>query len=103
MRGADVQRVQDRGLGERGRHQVPPEVAEPGEVVPELPDQLDGPEQLGAQETAAVLRGAARHTEAEEEIRERGHVYANSGGGRRHGGPGHVEHQWHAEPPSRVE
>lgn len=94
MRGADGEGVPDRGLGERGRHQVPPEVAEPGEVVPELPDQLDGPEQPGAQEAAAVLRGAARHTQDEEEVRERGRVHADGGGGRRHDRPGHVGKRW---------
>lgn len=89
MRRADEQRVQDRRLGERGRHQVPPEVAEPGEVLPELPDLLDGPEQLGAQETAAVLRGAARDPEEEEKVRERGHVHADGGDRRGHDRRGH--------------
>lgn len=90
LRGADAQGLSDRGLGKRGWHQVPPKVAELGEVVPQLPDQLDGPKQLGAQEAAAVLRSAARHTEAEEEVRERGHVHADGGGERGHAGPGHT-------------
>lgn len=79
MRGTHVQGIPDRGLGERGRHKVPPEMAEPGEIVPELFDQLGGPEQLSAQETSAVLRGATRDPAQEEEVRERGHVHADRG------------------------
>lgn len=90
MRRADVQRVPNIGLGERGRHQMPPEMAEFGKVVPKLSDQLDGPEQLGAQEAAAVFRGAARYTEKEEEIRERGHVHADCDHQRGHNGPRHA-------------
>lgn len=101
LRRADGQRFSDRGLGERGRHQVPPEVAQPGEVVPELPDQLDGPEQLGAQEAAALLRGAARDPQEEEEVRERGHVlHADGGGGRRHDRPGRARRRSRQPPPS---
>lgn len=75
MRGTDEPGFPDRGLGERRRHQVPPKVAEPGEVVPQLSDQLDGPEQHGAQEAAAVFRGAAPDTQEEKEVRERGLVH----------------------------
>lgn len=80
MRGTHVQGVSDRGLGERGRYKVPPEVAEPREIIPELFDQLGGSEQLGAQETATILRGAARDLAQKEEVRERGHVHTDRGG-----------------------
>jgi len=57
-------------------------MAQPGEVVPELPNLLHRPEQFSAQKTTAVLRGTARHSQAEEEVRECGHVHSNGGGQR---------------------
>lgn len=72
-------------------------MAEPGKVIPELLDQLDGPEHLGSEEAAAVLRSAARHTEKEEKVRERGHVHADGGRRRGHVGRRRVE-RWSSKP-----
>jgi len=93
IQGADEEGVPGCGLGDRGWHQVPPEVAESGEVVPELPVQLDGFELPDAQEAAAVLRDAARHTQDKEEVRERCRVHADGGGEQQRDRPGRVGQQ----------
>lgn len=94
IRGAGEEGVPNRGLCERGWHQVPPEVAESGEDVQELPDHLDGFEQPDAQEAAAVLRDDARHTQDNDKVRRRCRVHADGGSEQQHDGPGHVGRRW---------